>query len=331
MFEKYIMYAEQEIRLPIELRTDKSFASKFLVYLKESGTKVNNKDIYALASWCKIDIGPYSSKDTFSKLKEKEILNNELVGDFTVPEGHSYTANGIVVHNCNLPNNVTEDLVSEVYMKAWEAGCKGFTIYRDGSRSGVLISNEPKKEKDGRPTDINPVMAPKRPQSLDCDIKKVKIDGESWTIFVGLLNGKPYEVFGGLAKFVDIPSKNKVGKIVKTNGIYNLVSGSDEDQLTIKDIANVFENKTYEAFTRMISLNLRHGVPVHYIAEQLTKDKYAEMTSFSKVIARVLKSYIKDGEKSSSEKKCPSCGSEDSLIYQEGCLTCKSCGYSKCN
>lgn len=241
---------------------------------------------------------------------------------------------------CNLPNSVSRELVSEVYMRAWESGCKGFTVYRDGCRTGVLVSEEAAKKtkKVGeRPEDIEFSLAPKRPTELPCDIKKTKINGEAWTIFVGLFNGKPYEIFGGLSKFVDIPNKYKKGKIVKNgknaDGLttYNLVIGNDpDDEMVIKDIANIFENKTYEAFTRIISLNLRHGTPIQYVMEQLTKDKFAEMNSFSKVVARVLKTYIKDGVKATA-RKCDACGAEGTLIYQEGCLSCTNCKSSKCS
>jgi ribonucleoside-diphosphate reductase alpha chain len=238
---------------------------------------------------------------------------------------------------CNLPENATRELVSQVYMRAWEKGCKGFTVYRDKCRDGVLIqkSEAKKKDVDGRPADIEVVMAPKRPAEMLCEIKKVKISGEAWTIFVGMFNGKPYEVFGGLSKYVDIPNKHKFGKIAKNGKVdglttYNLIIGEGEDEMTIKDIANVFENANFGAFTRTISLALRHGTPIQYVVEQLQKDKHSEITSFSKVIARVLKFYIQDGTKSTSERKCPQCGKENSFAYQEKCLTCMGCGWSKC-
>lgn len=241
---------------------------------------------------------------------------------------------------CNLPNDASVDVVKDVYMMAWEVGCKGFTVYRDGSRTGVLISEDQKKQQTKardpheRPENIEIMMAPKRPLELPCDIKKVKIQGEQWTIFVGLHNGKPYEVFGGLSKYVDIPNKYKTGKIVKNGKIdgvtaYNLVIGDGDDQMVIKNIANVFENAVYGAFTRTISLALRHGCPPQYVVEQLTKDKFSDITSFSKVMSRVLKQYIADGTKSASDKVCPSCEKE-SVIYEEGCLKCTSCGYGKC-
>ena len=189
---------------------------------------------------------------------------------------------------------------------------------------------------ENRPSEILASLAPKRPKELICDIKKAKVNGEAWTIFVGLFEGKPYEIFGGLSKYVDIPNKYKYGRITKNgkneegNTSYNLSIGEGDDQMIIHDIANVFENKNYGSFTRTISLSLRHGIPIQFIVEQLQKDKFSEMTSFSKVLARVLKTYIKDGVKSNSEKKCPDCGSENTLIYQEGCLRCVSCNMSKC-
>lgn len=237
---------------------------------------------------------------------------------------------------CNLPENVSKEVVSQVYMRAWEQGCKGFTVYRDKCRDGVLINkSESKKGKDGRPSIIEQSAAPKRPIELLCDIKKAKINGEAWTIFVGLFNDKPYEVFGGLSKYVDIPNKYKKGKIVKNGKVegittYNLILGEGDDQMIIKDIANVFENGNFGAFTRTISLALRHGTPIQYVVEQLQKDKHSDITSFSIVISRVLKNYIADGTKSTAEKKCPQCNKENSFAYQEKCLACTSCGFSKC-
>ncbi len=236
----------------------------------------------------------------------------------------------------NLPKDATKELVSQVYMRAWESGCKGFTVYRDGCRDGVLISNDTKPQvTDGRPTKITQSTAPKRPSELPCDIKKVKIKGDAWTICVGLLDGQPYELFGGLSKYVDIPNKYKAGKIIKTGkvnslSVYNLSVGDADDLMVIKDIANVFENDNFGTFTRTISLALRHGTPVQFVIEQLQKDKHSDITSFSAVISRVLKQYITDGTKSTVQRKCPDCGQENSFAYQEGCLLCKNCGYSKC-
>ena len=231
---------------------------------------------------------------------------------------------------CNLPNDASKELVSKIYLRAWEEGCKGFTIYRDGCRSGVLVSDT----KDKAVVDENSFVehhAPKRPRELDCDIYHFSVKGEKWSAFVGMYQDKPYEIFAGRAEFVDIPKSKKHGKIFK-NGKYNLIIGNGDDQITVKDLATIFENPTESSFTRTVSLALRHGTPVQYLVEQLEKgaDRDSDMFSLAKGIMRVLKSYIKDGTKIGSNKKCSQCQMEDSLIYQEGCLTCKGCGFSKC-
>jgi ribonucleoside-diphosphate reductase alpha chain len=233
---------------------------------------------------------------------------------------------------CNLPNSATKEIVNDVYLKAWRMGCKGFTVYRDGCRTGVLVQNdEPKKVEEGR-------ITPKRSKTLHCDIHRANIRNgestESWLVLVGLSDGKPYEVFCGIPENIEIPKRYKSGSLVKNgkrDGVatYNLmVPVGDDENLVFKDVVNLFDNPTQGAFTRTISLALRHEVPLQYIVEQLQKDKNSDMFSYARVIARVLKGYIKDGTKS-SEKGCPECGNSE-LVYQEGCLSCKACGFSKC-
>lgn len=245
---------------------------------------------------------------------------------------------------CNLPNDVTREVVADVYMTAWEAGCKGFTVYRDGCRTGVLVQDPPKETKkvdvDSQPETMVENHAPKRPKELPCDIHRINVKGsegqESYLVLVGRLDGKPYEVFCGLSHHVEVPKKAKTGTLIKNgkkDGVatYNLqIPVGDDDTLAFKDIVELFSNPRHGAFTRTLSLSLRHGVPVQYIVEQLQKDKYSDMQSFSRVLARVLKSYIPDGVKAtSSDKTCPSCSS-DALVYKEGCVTCDVCAWSKC-
>jgi len=236
---------------------------------------------------------------------------------------------------CNLPNSATKETVNNVYLKAWTTGCKGFTVYRDGCRTGVLVAaDEPKKEKKVE----EDRLTPKRPKSLPCDIHRATIRNndsvESWLVLVGLNEGKPYEVFCGIPENIEIPKKYKSGNMLKNGkregvATYNLtVPVGDDENLVFKDVVNLFDNPTQGAFTRTISLALRHEVPLQYVVEQLQKDKNSDMFSYARVIARVLKGYIKDGTKS-TEKGCPECGNPE-LVYQEGCLSCKSCGYSKC-
>lgn len=232
---------------------------------------------------------------------------------------------------CNLPSDATHELISQIYMSAWKSGCKGFTVYRDGCRNGVLIQETKKEEKQ---LDIRQTI--KRPKELPCEIHKVNIRGESWLVLVGLKNGNPYEIFCGVAESIEVPKKSKHGSIVKNgkkDGVatYNLkVPVGNDDEVVFKDIVNLFANPTHSAFTRTLSLTLRHGIPINFIVEQLQKGKNDDMFSFSRVLARVLKSFIPDGTASTSVKVCENCGSA-SLVYMEGCVTCSACGSSKCS
>lgn len=234
---------------------------------------------------------------------------------------------------CNLPNDATVELVSDVYTRAWETGCKGFTIYRDGSRTGVLVSADDKGDDSEGIVTRN---APKRPDVLPCEIHHANIKGEKWTILIGLMDGKPYEVLGGLSERIELPRKHTTGIIFKKsyktkNARYDLVIGEGEDQFTIRDLVNAFDNPNHSAFTRTISLSLRHGVPTNYLVEQLQKDKDADMFSFSRVVARTLKKYIEDGTEAGNVKM-EGCETPDKcqIKYIEGCATCASCGLGFC-
>lgn len=243
-----------------------------------------------------------------------------------------------ISNTTNVPADTSVDVIKSIYMTGWESGCKGITVYRDGSRAGVLVSQETKKTDDRKA--FTEHSAPKRPKELICDIHTMSVHGEKWTFFVGMLEGRPYEIMGGLSKFVNIPKRVKSGKILKHNGPSNPIARYDlhydfekgpEDEAVIKDITSLFENAVHSAFTRVTSLSLRHGTPVQFVVEQIQKGSEVEddLFSFSKALSRVLKPYIKDGTKVSADKKCPTCGAPD-LVYQEGCMLCKSCSYSKC-
>lgn len=255
----------------------------------------------------------------------------------------------------NLPNDVTKETISKLYFKAWESGCKGLTIYRDGSRDGVLTAKKSNSTKDcedcdeaskmlvelvskgKRPKYIIPSSAPKRLDVIPCDIQRSKVGGSDWLFFIGTLSGVPYEVFGGEASQFTIPQKYKTGWIVKNGKIdgvtqYNLVLGSLDDvneKLEFKGIVRHFNNNEYGAFTRLTSLALRHGIPIKYIIEQITKKGVeGDLFSFQRAMARVLKKYIGEGEKCQME--CPDCYSHD-MVYRNGCPTCMQCGFSHCS
>jgi len=241
-----------------------------------------------------------------------------------------------ISNTTNLPKDADIETVKKVYMTGWRLGCKGITVYREGSRSGVLVKKEDTVTRGEKDQEIQINSAPKRPDGLHCDIHQASISGEPWTIVIGLMNNMPYEIFGGKSEYVEIPRKYTSGILLKRprksmDSKYDLRFGSDDDELTIRDIVKIFDNPNHSAFTRTLSLALRHGAPVHYICEQLQKDKDADLFSFSKVIARCLKKYIVDGTKPGNGIKC-NCESHEqtNIVYQEGCVTCLSCGYAKC-
>ena len=233
-----------------------------------------------------------------------------------------------ISNTTNVPADTEVETVKKIYMTGWKSGCKGVTVYRDGSRTGVLVS------KDNDNTSFKRHEAPDRSKELKCSVHHASIKNEAWTILVGLMDGRPYEVMGGLQKYIEIPKKYKKGIIIKhhyktKNSRYDLQIGKNGEELLIKDIVAVFDNPNHAGFTRTISLALRHGAPIQYVVEQLQKDVEMDMFSFSKVIARVLKNYIKDGTVP-GKATCENCGAEGSLTYQEGCVMCTACGHGKC-
>jgi ribonucleotide reductase alpha subunit/intein/homing endonuclease len=243
--------------------------------------------------------------------------------DLCVPVDHSYIANNVVSHNTiNLPKTVTEQEVSDLYLHAWRAGLKGVTIYVEGTRDGVLSSATPEAPKE-------------RPKALVCDIHHTTIHGEKWIVCVGLVEGKPYEVFCGLQSCLELNSKFKTGMLLRKAGkkqersIYDLVLQNGQDEIVVPDIVKTFQNKEHMVLGRMLSLNLRSGGKIAYIVEQLQKDSDSDFMSYNKVIARILKKYINDGERPEGRSLCPDCGSE--LVYEDGCKICKSCGYGGCS
>ena len=231
-----------------------------------------------------------------------------------------------ISNTTNMPDSATVEDVSAVYMRGWETGCKGITIYRAGSRTGVILDAGKQDERKRKLADTS---APARPAELPCHIHRATIKGEQYVIIVGMMDGRPYELFAGLAsRFEDLGRRVTSGTVTKhaRQGAARYSLAADGCQ--VDDIVGTFDNPNHGALTRMLSTSLRHGVPVRYVVEQLRKDKSSDLWSFSTVIARVFaKNYVADGIQG---KSCPEC-KEGKLIYQEGCPTCNSCTYGKCS
>jgi ribonucleoside-diphosphate reductase, adenosylcobalamin-dependent len=226
----------------------------------------------------------------------------------------------------NLPADVKEELVSELYMTAWKSGCKGVTVYRDGSRNGVLISGKPEARAE----------IPKRPKILDCDVIRFNINEEKWVAFVGLKDNRPYEIFTGLAdeEIFPIPKSIVKGQIIK---IKNEDRKTRYDfqytdkygyKKTIGGLSHMFKPEFWN-YAKLISGVLRHEMPIANVVTlvQSLKLDSESINNWKNGVERALKKYIPNGTK--AKGKCGECGSEN-LVYEEGCLICKDCGSSKC-
>jgi len=231
----------------------------------------------------------------------------------------------------NLPADVSEELVGQLYIEAWKCGCKGCTVYRDGSRAGVLVSTKEKKA----PAEFK--MPAKRPMELDADVVRFQNNKEKWIAFVGLYEGRPYEIFTGIAddeEGIMLPKAVTTGKIVKH---YDEEGTSRYDfqfqnkrgfKTTVEGLSYKF-NKEYWNYAKLISGVLRHGMPIHQIIGLIGTMEFdnENINTWKNGVERALKKYVPDGTEAAGEV-CENCGSP--VVYQEGCLICKTCGTSKC-
>jgi ribonucleoside-diphosphate reductase alpha chain len=241
----------------------------------------------------------------------------------------------------NLPSEATEELVGHLYEEAWRCGCKGVTVYRDGSRSGVLLAVEDKKEDKN---DEKKICFPyeeghlTRPKELECDVVRFQNAKDKWIAFVGLKDNKPYEIFTGLAddeEGIVLPKTVTKGKIIKTldefgNKGYDFQFSNKRGYKTTIEGLNYKFDKEFWNYAKLISGVLRYGMPIDQVIKlvsglQLDNES---INTWKVGVERALKKYIPDGT-NIKEQNCPSCG-QKSLVYQEGCLTCKSCGFSRC-
>ncbi|MBQ7968078.1 MAG: adenosylcobalamin-dependent ribonucleoside-diphosphate reductase [Bacteroidaceae bacterium] len=244
----------------------------------------------------------------------------------------------------NLPADVSEELVNDLYVEAWKCGCKGCTVYRDGSRSGVLIATDNKKKTaDGKPVEEPctckpPVVVETRPRVLEADVVRFQNNKEKWVAFVGLLEGRPYEIFTGLAddeEGILLPKSVTNGYIIKNvdeNGVkcYDFqFSNKRGYKTTIEGLSEKFD-KEYWNYAKLISGVLRYRMPIEQVIKLVSSLQLdSESINTWKVgVERALKKYVLDGTAAKGQV-CPNCGQE-SLVYQEGCLICTNCGTSRC-
>ena len=246
----------------------------------------------------------------------------------------------------NLPNDVSEELVGKLYVEAWRSGCKGCTIYRDGSRSGVMISASKKDkkksaaQKEKTSSDRIPVMAvtETRPKELDCDVVRFQNNKEKWVAFVGLLDGYPYEIFTGLQddeEGIALPKTVTKGRIIKQTNPdgtkrYDFQFENKRGyKTTVEGLSEKF-NPEYWNYAKLISGVLRYRMPIDHVIKLVSslQLKDQSINTWKNGVERALKKYMVDGTEAKGQV-CPSCGQE-TLVYQEGCLICKNCGASRC-
>ena len=238
----------------------------------------------------------------------------------------------------NLPADVTEDLVNSLYVEAWRCGCKGCTVYRDGSRSGVLLSTDNKKKKEDCNCMQPPVIVATRPRELEADVVKFQNNREKWIAFVGLLNGRPYEIFTGLAddeEGIMLPKNVSKGSIIKS---YDEDGQKHYDfqfknkrgyKMTIEGLDGKFDPEFWN-YAKLISGVLRYGMPIDQVIKlvQGMELNNESINTWKNGVERALKKYLPNGTEAKGQK-CPNCGHE-TLVYQEGCLICTNCGASRC-
>ncbi len=302
------------------------FHHHFLTWLK-----INNYDVGKVKRYSEEEMDAVIEKSPYFKATSNDI---DWMAKVTMQGAIQKWVDHSISVTVNLPNDVKEELVGDLYVEAWRSGCKGVTVYRDGSRDGVLISNKKDKKNDG----FAHHHSPKRPKSLEADIVRFNNNNEKWISFIGLLEGRPYEIFTGIAEedALPIPTSIKKGFIIKNrdaNGKkrYDFqYTNKYGFHITIEGLSYKFSPEFWN-YAKLISGVLRHGMPIQSAVNLISSLHLNSETinTWRNGVERALKRYIPDGTKAKAGKKCENCGSEV-LIYQEGCLICQSCGSSKC-
>ena len=310
------------------------FHHKFLTWMKANGYNPDKR-------YSQDEIDDLVAKSPYYKATSNDVdwlMKVKMQGRIQKWVDHSISV------TINLPNNVDEDLVNRLYVEAWRSGCKGCTVYRDGSRAGVLLSTKKKDEKKAADTAAvdkllkRPQVVEVRPKVLEADVVRFQNNKEKWVAFVGLLDGRPYEIFTGIQdeeEGILLPRSVTRGRIIKNydeNGIKHYDFQFENKRgykMTIEGLSEKF-NKEYWNYAKLISGVLRWQMPIDQVIKlvgslQLDSEN---INTWKNGVERALKKYVQDGTEAKGVK-CPNCGNE-TLIYQEGCLICKTCGSSRC-
>lgn len=330
---------DKEVRVDFVDESGDAF-EEYVVYHPKFITWMNTNGIEVKDNYTQDQIDEIVAKSPYYKATSNDVdwLNKvKMQGAVQKWVDHSISV------TINLPNDVSEDMVNKLYVEAWKSGCKGCTVYRDGSRSGVLISlkNEKKKTTENAapsPADENGFVTHKRPIELDADVVRFQNNKEKWIAFIGLIDGKPYEIFTGIAdddEGIFCPksvSKGKIIKVIDENGQkrYDFQFVNKRGfKTTIEGLSEKF-NPEFWNYAKLISGVLRYRMPIAQVLKlvgSLELDNQS-INTWKVGVERALKKYLPNGEKASGQT-CPNCGQE-SLVYQEGCLICTNCGTSRC-
>lgn len=305
------------------------FHHKFLTWMKVNGYDPDKR-------YTQEEIDELVAKSPYYKATSNDVdwlMKVKMQGRIQKWVDHSISV------TINLPNNVSEDLVNQLYVEAWRSGCKGCTVYRDGSRAGVLLSTKKKDKKEEEECHCKPPQVVEvRPKVLEADVVRFQNNKEKWVAFVGLLDGRPYEIFTGLQddeEGIVLPKSVTSGRIIKS---YDEDGTKHYDfqfenkrgyKMTIEGLSEKF-NKEYWNYAKLISGVLRWRMPIEQVIKLVSSLQLdsESINTWKNGVERALKKYVQDGTEAKGVK-CPNCGHE-TLVYQEGCLICKTCGSSRC-
>ena len=306
-----------------------------VAYVDDMGDAFEEFDVYhpKLKQWMEVSgkteikDSPYAGATAPEIDWKKRVEMQALVQKYTT---HSISS------TINLAADVSVDMVGDIYIESWKKGLKGITVYRDGSRSGILVSNDDKKDKKKNDCFAETIF-PKRPKTIEAKVVRFQNDYDKWVAVVGLINNRPYEVFTGKIEDAFIlPAWLEKGYVIKNRdeegrSRYDFQFLDKQGyKVTLEGLSRTFD-KEYWNYAKLISGVLRHGMPIPYVVDLIQNlNMYDEnINTWKNGIARTLKQFVEDGTQA-ADKKCPDCGDPEGLIYEEGCLKCKSCGHSKC-